>query len=217
MSKHDFEAMRDAMVESQLRTTAVSDPRIVAVMQSVPREAFVPEDRQALAYVDVPVPLGGGRCLNPPMATGRMLNEAAIRAEDHILLVGAATGYAAALLAGLAGSVVALESDEALAATAKKALSGEANVTVVTGPLAEGWAKEGPYSLILVDGAIETVPEALVTQLNEGGRFVAAVLDHGISRLSTGVKAAEAVVLRPFAEAEAVPLPGFALPKGFSF
>jgi protein-L-isoaspartate(D-aspartate) O-methyltransferase len=217
VSKHDFEAMREAMVASQLRTTAVSDPRIVAAMQAVPREAFVPEDRRALAYVDVPVSLGGGRSLNSPMATGRMLNEAAIREDDVVLLVGAATGYCAAVLAGLVASVVALESDEGLAALAKNALMNQKNVTVVTGPLAQGWAKTGPYSLVFVDGAIEAMPEALVKQLKEGGRMVAAVIDQGVSRLSTGVKAVDAVVLRPFAEAEVVPLPGFDRPKAFSF
>jgi protein-L-isoaspartate(D-aspartate) O-methyltransferase len=217
VSKHDFEAMRDAMVSSQLRTTAVSDPRIVAAMQVVAREAFVPPDRQALAYVDVPVPLGGGRSLNPPMVTGRMLNEALLRAEDHVLLIGAATGYCAALLSRLVKSVVALESDEGFAASAKKALEDLNNVTVVTGPLAQGWANHGPYSLILVDGAIESVPDELVTQLNEGGRLVTVWVDQGVSRLSTGIKAAGSVVLRPFAEAEAVSLPGFAQTKGFTF
>ena len=119
MTEQNFEAMRRAMVESQLRTTGVSDPRVIAAMAETPRERFVPAERRALAYTDRPVTLGEGRALNPPEATGRLLTAADVRPADHVLIVGAATGYTAALLARLAGHVAALEEDPALLAQAR--------------------------------------------------------------------------------------------------
>lgn len=213
MSEHDYRMMRQAMVSSQLRTTAVSDPRIVAAMQSVAREDYVPADRRALAYVDVEVPLGNGRALNPPMATGRLLNEAAITATDKVLLVGSASGYCAALLAKLAGSVVALEVDKALAASA----ISSPTVAHVVGDLATGWPKSAPYDVIIIDGAVESVPEGLAAQLVDGGRMVTAIIDQGVTRLAVGRKAADSLVLVPFADADAVILPGFETPKLFKF
>lgn len=217
MTKHDFATMRQAMVVSQLRPNAVSEPRVVAAIEAVPREAFVAEERRALAYVDVAVPLGNGRSLAPPMATARLITEAGISDHDHVLLVGCATGYAAAVLAGLAQSVVALECDAVLAKAAKANLAGLANVELVTGDLAKGHAKGAPYDAIVIDGAVEQVPEALVKQLKEGGRLAAAILDKGVSSLAAGVKAGGAVRLRAFAEADAPPLPGFSLPRAFRF
>ncbi len=213
MSEHDYKLMRQSMVSSQLRTTAVSDPRIVAVMQSVARENFVPADRKALAYVDVAVPLGNGRALNPPMVTGRLLNEAGISATDKVLLVGSATGYCAALIAKLAASVVALETDRGLAVSSVKS----ANVSHVCGDLAKGWPKSAPYDIIVIDGAVDSVPATLVDQLVDGGRMVAAVVDQGVTRLAVGTKIGHSLVLVPFADADAVILPGFNTPVAFKF
>ena len=137
-----FEPMRRAMVASQLRTTGVNDPRVLAAMGEVPRERFVPRERRALAYADALVPLAPGRALNPPMALGRLLTEARPAAGEHALVIGAATGYSAAVLARLVGSVVALEEDAALAAFAREALAGS-GVELVEGPLAKGWAQGG--------------------------------------------------------------------------
>src|SRR5262245_35542397 len=113
MTEQNFEQMRRAMVASQLRTTGVNDPRVIAAMGDVPRERFVRAERGALAYADALVPLGNGRELSPPMAVGRMITEAQLRGHERALVVGAATGYSAAVLAQLVGSVVALEEDEA--------------------------------------------------------------------------------------------------------
>lgn len=217
MSEHQFESMRAAMVSNQLRTTAVSDPRVVAAMQSVAREDFVPEDRKRLAYVDVIVPLGKGRGLNPPMVTGRLLTEAGVNEADAVLLIGAATGYGAAVLASLAATVVAVEEDEALAATAEKALKPLSNVSLVKGALASGAARKGPYDVIVVDGLVESLPEALAKQLKDGGRIVAAVLDGGVPRIMRGVKSGGGFSLQSVVDADAAPLPGFAQPKGFQF
>jgi protein-L-isoaspartate(D-aspartate) O-methyltransferase len=217
VSNLDFPAMRRAMVDSQLRTNAVSDPRVTAAIESVAREEFVPADRRATAYVDRAIPLSASRSMNPPLVTARLIVEAGIAPTDTVLVVGAASGYAAAVVAGLASSVVALESDAALAGAAKAQLKGLPNVTVVTGDLAKGHTKGAPYDVILVDGAIEEVPDALVRQLAEKGRLAAAVIDGGVSRLSIGYKAGAGFGLDPIMDADAVALPGFAKPKVFSF
>ena len=217
MSNLDFPAMRRAMVDSQLRTNAVSDPRVTAAIESVAREEFVPADRRATAYVDRAIPLSATRSMNPPLVTARLIVEAGIVPTDTVLVVGAASGYAAAVVAGLASSVVALESDAALAGAAKAQLKGLPNVTVVTGDLAKGHSKGAPYDVILVDGAIEQVPDALIRQLAEKGRLAAAVIVGGVSRLSIGYKAGAGFGLDPIMDADAVALPGFAKPKVFSF
>lgn len=217
MSEQYFRAMRHAMVASQLRTTAVSDQRVVAAMDAVPREGFVPGDRAALAYVDTPVPLGGGRALNPPMVTGRLLSEAELMSDESVLLVGAATGYSAAVLAKLAARVIAVESDAALAAQARKALAGVANVELVEGALEKGYPAGAPYDLILIDGAVEEIPESLTAQLSPDGRIATGIVDNGVTRLAIGRRAGGSLGLDVFADAEAVVLPGFARPKTFIF
>ena len=216
MTEQNFESMRMAMVSNQLRTTAVNDARVVDAMRAVPREDYVPTDRAAVAYVDTLVPLGGGRLLNSPMATGRLLTEIGAQPGDRALIVGAATGYSAALLARLVSHVVALDEDAGLIAKAR-AVGLPANVAVVEGPLAAGWASSAPYDLILIDGAVEQVPQALIDQLADGGRLAAAVIERGVSRLSIGRKAGAAFGMVAFADAEAAPLPGFARPAAFTF
>jgi protein-L-isoaspartate(D-aspartate) O-methyltransferase len=209
--------MRAAMVSNQLRTNNVSDPRIVAAMKAVARERFVPAERAALAYIDVPIPLAGGRALNSPLATARLITESGVEPGEKLLLVGAATGYAAALLAQLGAKVTALEVDDALAAAAKVALGKSAGVTFVTGPLEAGWRKGAPYDVILIDGAVETIPAAFAAQLADDGRLLTGLVDNGVTRLALGRKAGQGVGLVPFADLEAVRLPGFSAPPGFSF
>jgi protein-L-isoaspartate(D-aspartate) O-methyltransferase len=216
MTEQNFEQMRKAMVASQLRTTGVNDPRVIAAMAAVPRERFVPADRRALAYADTLVPLDGGRALNPPMAVGRLLTEAQLRGHERALVIGAATGYSAALLVRLAGSVVALEEDKDLLAFARDALAGT-GVELVAGPLADGWKAGGPYDFILVDGAVEQVPQAIVDQAADGGRIALAIIDQGVSRLSVGRVAAGAFGATAFSDAAAAALPGFSKPRTFSF
>jgi protein-L-isoaspartate(D-aspartate) O-methyltransferase len=217
MTEQNFEAMRRAMVESQLRTTGVNDPRVIAAMSAVPRERFVPAERRALAYIDRPVALGGGRELNLPEATGRLLTEAQVAPTDHVLLVGSATGYTAALLARLARSVVALEEKPELAQFAKSALSEHQDVEPVQGALAAGWPSRAPYDLIVVDGLIEHVPDELVAQLSDNGRLACALLDRGASRLGIGRRSGGGFGIDLYADCEATRLPGFARPKTFTF
>lgn len=212
-----FTAMRQAMVSNQLRTNAVSDSRLVAVMGRVPREAYLPLTVAGLAYRDTALPLGSGRAANVPIATGRLLNEAAIQTTDKVLLIGAAGGYAAAVIAELAASVVAVESDDALLAIARHALTGDDRVTIVSGPLEQGHAAKAPYDVIVIDGAIAHVPQTLIDQLAIGGRLVSGLVDRGVTRLCTGRRSAGGFGLVDFADVDCVALPGFATPKQFVF
>lgn len=208
--------MRSAMIDSQLRTNDVTDPAVVAAMGAVAREAHVPAALASVAYMDRAIALGDGRMLSPPLVTGRMLVVAAIRPGMRVLLVGGATGYAAALLAKLGAEVHAVEEAPALLAIARPA-TADATVRWIEGPLAAGAPDAAPYDRIIIDGAIDILPDALAAQLAEGGRIVAARRDGAVSRLVQGVKAGGAVALRSFADMDVAPLPGFAAPAGFRF
>lgn len=193
-----YDAPRRAMIDSQLRTSGVNEPWVLAAMASLPREDFVPEAARAAAYIDRAVPLGEGRYLAAPLVHGRMLAEAAPTLEDKVLLVGDGKGYLAALLAGLCGSLDAVAPADA----AKK-------------------AKAGAYSLILVDGAAEQLPPALTARLADDGRLVTGLVERGVTRLAVGRKAPGAgggeVALLPLAEIGIPVLPEFAAPRRWSF
>lgn len=208
--------MRSAMIDSQLRTNDVIDPAVIAAMGTVAREAHVPPALASVAYMDRAIALGHGRMLNPPLVTGRMLVAAAIRPGMRVLLIGSAAGYTAALLAELGAEVHAVEDQAELMAMAKAATPG-ANIHWITGPLAAGAPDAAPFDRIVIDGAIETLPQALVDQLADGGRLIAAQREGAVTRLVQGVKAGGAVPLRSFADMDAAPLPGFAVPVGFRF
>ena len=210
-------AARHAMVASQLRTNAVSDTRVIAAMARVPRENFLPAGATAAAYRDTAIPLGGARACNPPLATARLLTQAELRPDDRVLLIGAAGGYAAALLAGLVASVTAVESDIALLAMARPALAATPTVTVVDAPLTAGDPTGAPYDVLVIDGAVEAVPAALLDQLRPGGRIVTGLFENGLTRLAAGVKTAGGFGLNAFVDSECVRLPGFARPSGFRF
>ena len=213
----DHRAMRHAMVASQLRPNAVSDQRIVAAMARIPREAFVPAALRTIAYRDTALPLGNGRAINTPIATGRLLTEAYLLASDRVLLIGAAGGYTAAVLAEIVASVVAVEEDPALVASARAALADVGNVEIVEAPLTDGYPDGGPYDVLIIDGAIENVPDMLVGQVRPGGRVVSGLVDHGVIRLAAGRKTDGGFGLAPFVDSDCVTLPGFARPQGFTF
>ncbi len=173
----DYASARRNMVDGQLRTNRVTDPGVIAAFESLPRERFVPEGARGHAYIDEDLQLGEGRWLMEPMVLARLLQAADIDAGASVLVVGAGTGYAAALIAQIASGVVALEENTSLAAQAE-ALFEELeidNAVVVTGSLREGYAAQAPYDVILIDGGVEEVPPALSEQLVEGGRLVTVV------------------------------------------
>ena len=173
----DFAKARMNMVECQLRPNKVVNEAVIDAMGVVPRERFVPDNMTSVAYVDEDLPLGGGRFLLEPMVLGRLLQEARPKNDDAALLIGCGTGYAAAVLGRLVGAVFALESDSDAASRASDLLSGQGadNVVVVEGPLDKGWPGEAPYNLILFDGAVQAVPEAIIEQIAEGGRIIAVI------------------------------------------
>lgn len=213
----DFEAMREAMVASQLRTNAVNDPRVVAAMLRVPRERFLPPAVARLAYRDTAVPIAHGRSANLPIATGRLITQAQIAPRDRVLLIGAAGGYTAAVLALLAHSVTAVESDPALIGIARPVLVDYPNAALVEAPLTDGSPQGAPYDAIVIDGAVEHVPAALVEQLRPGGTMVGGLIDRGVARLASGHRSQGGFALVPFADIDCVVLPGFARPKAFTF
>lgn len=211
MTEQNFSSMRSAMVESQLRTSDVDDQRVIAAMARVPRERFVPVERRAMAYVDRSVPLGNGRALNPPLATGRLLSELRIQPGESILLIGAATGYAAALLSAMGAIVTAVEEEGGPQADVQP------GVTLVRGPLAAGAPAGAPFDVLIVDGAIADLPAALVDQLGEDGRIATGIVERGVTRLCTGRKAGGAFGLASLVDMEMALLPGFSEPEGFVF
>jgi protein-L-isoaspartate(D-aspartate) O-methyltransferase len=169
------------MVEGQIRPNKVTHSALVAALLEIPREDFVPQASRSVAYVDEDIRVSPGRYLIEPMVLARLINEAQVAPSDIVLDVGAATGYSTAVLARIASSVVAVESDPALAAQAGETLRrlGSDNATVVTGPLPAGYPRQAPYNVILINGAVPEVPDTLLDQLTEGGRLAAVVSADG--------------------------------------
>ena len=217
----DYAQARRTMVDCQVRPSDVTDLRIIAALLDVPRERFVPEARRAVAYLDIDVPVGanGARALLKPMVFSKLLQAASIGEGDRVLDVGCATGYSAAVLAKLAGHVVALEEDPALGRSATENLAGAgAHVSVASGPLAAGWPQGAPYDAILIEGAVEVVPEAILGQLKAGGRLLAVVGRGPMGKAMIYRKAAEGrVSAQPLFDAAAPLLPGFVKPPAFVF
>lgn len=173
----DFSVARQSMVNSQIRPNRVSDGNVIAAMAEMPREAFLPKALHGVAYVDEDLPLGKGRYLIEPLALARLLQAAAIQPTDVILIIGCGTGYSVAVASRLASAVVAIESDAKLAQAASETLSElELDTVAVThGDPKAGYAKQAPFDVILFDGAVADIPEAIARQLAEGGRLVAVV------------------------------------------
>ena len=213
----DFAAARRHMVDGQVRTADVTDHRIISAMLEVPRERFVPPPSAALAYLDQASPVGGGRCLLKPVVLARLIHAADLAATDRVLVIGCATGYAAAVLAHIVGQVVALEQDGALSAAAQAALAAHPNVTVAKGPLIEGWAAGGPYDAILVDGAVEVLPDAFRKQLKDGGKLVCVLGGRAQPSAMLYRRSGEELGGRAIFDAAATLLPGFSKTPVFAF
>jgi len=217
----DFAQARRTMVDSQVRTSDVTDLRLIAAMLEVPRESFVPAARRALAYLDIDLPAGDGtaRALLKPMVLAKLLQAAAIGEGDRVLDVGCASGYSAAVLGKLAGRVVALEQDPALARIAAETLSamGASNVTVASGPLHQGWQDDAPYDAIVLQGASEVVPSALLAQLKEDGRLLAVIGSGPMGKATIYRNAAGSPTAQTLFDATAPLLPGFGKTAAFVF
>lgn len=220
MNKPSFDEMRQAMIDCQLRTTGVDDAQVIEAFAAVPRERFVPANRAMLAYLDEDQPIAPGRFIMEPMAFGQLLMGAQFKPHERVLVIGAGSGFPAAVIARLAGQVVALEENAELAAQARGNLEalGVDNATVAEGLLPAGWPQGAPYDAIYFDGAIEIVPNMLLEQLKDGGRIVGVVIDEsGVQRAVTGVVTAGNFGTVAFADITVARLPGFERPKRFTF
>jgi len=216
----DFAAARANMVESQIRPNKVTDARVIAAFSAVPRECFVPKALRGVAYVDEDVPIGNGRYLMEPMVLARLLQAAQPQPGDLALEIGSGTGYGSAVLARLAGTVVAVEDDPALSAKAMSELVelGIDNVAIVNGPLMAGYPAQAPYDVILFSGAVGTVPAAIREQLAEGGRLVAVESDGtGLGKARMLTRTGGVVSGRVLFDAAVPLLPGAAREPTFVF
>jgi protein-L-isoaspartate(D-aspartate) O-methyltransferase len=217
----DTALQRKNMVESQVRPSDITDRRIMRAMLELPREAFVPKGLEALAYADGDVivwraPL---RAILAARTFAKLVQLAAPEATDSVLDVGSAGGYSAAVLARLAGRVVALEVDKALSEAARAALKaqGIGNVTAITGELVAGHEAGGPYDVIIVEGAVPVIPGALLNQLKDGGRLVALVGSSGLARATLVCRRGSATSEATTFTGAAPVLPGFEPVQGFTF
>jgi protein-L-isoaspartate(D-aspartate) O-methyltransferase len=210
---------RRMMVDCQLRTFDVTNRSVLGAMDSVPREAFVDEVDLSSIYSDRAIPLSDGRSMLVPMVLGRMIQTLAIEPGQKVLVVGAGTGYGAAVLAAMGAQVVALESDAALAERAKAILGrlGAAGIEVVSGPHAQGWATGAPYDAVLVEGAAEICPDDLLAQLADDGKLIVVMGRGRAGRATLFTRSRDAFGGRPVFDAGAPVLPGLEKPPGFVF
>ncbi len=213
---------RSRMVDCQLRPNKVSDSRILGAMRTLPRERFLPTASAALAYADAAVPLAGGRCLMEPMVLARLVQLADPRPGERVLVVGAGTGYGAAVLAACGASVVALEEAEDLLGIARSVVAQLApGVQLVAGPLVSGWRAGAPYDLMFIEGGFEQLPTAIAAQLRAaGGRLVGVrVMAGRIGQAVLGERAGEApaISLVPAFDCATPVLPGLEREAGFVF
>jgi len=221
----DFSEARFNMVESQVRPNQVTDARLLRALLDVPREIFVPSSLRALAYMEEEIVVAQAfagaptRSLMSPMPLARMIQLAEVEPDDLVLDVGCVSGYSTAILARMAESVVGLECNESLAEQASQALMDlEAdNAAVVCGPLPEGYASEGPFDVILLNGCVPEVPGALLKQLKDGGRLVAIIAQGNFGEATLFRNAGGRVSQRSVFDASAQPLPGFEREQEFVF
>ncbi len=217
-----FAAARTHMIESQLRPNKITDDNLLAAITAMPREVFVPDDKRAFAYIDEDIDIGFGRTLLAPLTIATMLQALQIQPADRVLDIGAGTGYAAALLNDIAGEVIALESDPALtrAIQQNRQTFSLENMNAVQGALCDGFANHSPYQVILIEGAVQWVPEKIIHQLAEGGRLACIVYPPGETFGRQGeiriyTKTATSITETVIADAAAPLLPGFNLRPQF--
>ncbi|MEQ8410362.1 MAG: protein-L-isoaspartate O-methyltransferase [Erythrobacter sp.] len=196
MNGTDTTEARRVMIKSQLRTSGVNDETTLARMRAVPREDFLPADKVPLAYTDRSIPLGGEGAMAAPLFYGKLLVEAAARADDRVLVVENGTGYLAELLRPLVGSLEVARAAEASGGTI---------------------AGHGDYTLVAIDGAIEQLPDSLAARVADGGRIVGGLVLRGVTRLASGRKIAGRVAFMPLEDLGIPAIPAFAEPKGWSF
>jgi len=207
------------MVDCQVRPSDVTKYPIIAALLDVPREAFVPADKRDVAYAGEHIMLENGRVVMDPRVLSKMLDFLDISPDELVLDLGAGLGYSTAVIAKMAEAVVAVEEDADMAAEAEASFADHSvdNAAMVTGPIAEGAPKHGPYDVISVNGAIEEMPAAILDQLKLGGRICAIFMDGPAGRCCLGVKTDSGVSWRRAFDATAPVLPGFEKQSEFVF
>ncbi len=215
----DFASLRMMMVDTQVRPSDVTKFPIIEAMLNIPREVYVPHDLRAAAYVGKNLTLPArGRVVLEARTAAKMLDALDLQPGDLVLDIGPGLGYSAALLARMVETVIAVEEDESLAADAERLLAeqGVDNAVLVRAGLTVGEPKHGPYDAIIVEGGIETFPEALAAQLKEGGRVAALFMEGNLGTVRIGHKIEGRIDWRFAFNASAPVLPGFALSREFS-
>lgn len=215
----DYAARRTMMVDTQIRPSDVTKFPIIDTFLTVPRELFVPQAQREAAYIGENIDLGGGRVVLEPRTLAKMLDALDIQPTELVLDIAPGYGYSSAVLARMAEAVVAVEEDESLVSEAEAALAevGVDNVIIVQAPMADGAAKHGPYDAILIQGAVEEVPDALTRQLKEGGRIAALFMEGALGICRIGYFIDGSVSWRFSFNAGAPVLPGFAKRSEFEF
>lgn len=214
----DFETSRTMMVDTQVRPSDVTKFPIIDAMLSVRRESYVPQGLRGVAYVGENLNLGAGRVLLEPRTLAKMLDALEFEGDELVLDIACGLGYSSAVIARMAGTVIAVEDDEARVSDAESALGAQNvdNVVVVEAPLHHGAAKPGPYDVIVIQGAVEHVPDALTAQLKDGGRIAAIFAEGALGVVRIGYKVDGAVTWRMAFNANAPVLPGFEAAQSFS-
>ena len=214
----DFAARRTMMVDTQVRPSDVTKFPIIDSMLSVPREDFVGVDQLEAAYAGDNLVIAPGRVMLEPRSFAKLLDAVDVQPGEAVLDLGCGFGYSTAVVARLAEAVVAVEEDAAMAGDAQGRLSAHNvdNAAVMTGPLAAGAAKHGPYDVILLEGAVEVVPEALLAQLKDGGRIAAIFMEGSLGVARIGHKGAQGITWRYAFNASAPVLPGFEKTAAFA-
>lgn len=219
---HAFEKSRENMVEGQIRPSKVTDIPLLTALRAIPRERFVPHHLQSIAYVDEDIAVGNGRYLCEPVITARLIQAARVRDGEVVLDIGCGTGYSSAILSHLAGTVVGVETDHGMAQEAGKVMNdlGIVNTVVVAAdePLCNGYAKQAPYDVILINGAVSAVPDCIKEQLADGGRLMAVVTEkRGMGRAVLVTRHGDVFVEDTLFDASTPVLAGFEAKEEFSF
>lgn len=214
----DFAARRIMMVDTQVRPSDVTKFPIIDAMLSVPRELYVPREQTEAAYISENIMIAPGRVVLEPRTLAKLLDALNVSGDELVLDIGAGYGYSSAVVARMAEAVIAVEEDETIAAEAQTILSdqGADNVVIHVGPLTEGAAQHGPYDAILIEGAVEQVPQALIDQIKDGGRIGCVFMEGALGVVRIGHKIDGEMSWRFAFNASAPVLPGFAKETAFA-
>lgn len=215
----DFAVARTAMVDCQVRPSDVTRYPIIAAMQLIPREAYVPPSLQQVAYAGDHIALAPGRVVLDPRIFSKMLDALAINPDELVLDIGCGLGYSSAVIAQLAEAVVALEENPDLVAEAGDVLVAQSvdNAVLSQAALSAGDPAHGPYDAIVIEGGIEVLPDAIAAQLKDGGRVAAIFMNGASGQMCIGTKRGSAISWRTEFDATAPVLAGFADDQGFRF